>query len=170
MRRAAAAGAALVLAGGLAPVVSPIGVGVGAATAAEAVAIPFDFDGDGYADLAVGVPGESLRGKRAAGAVQVLYGSASGITDHDQLWHQGRKGVKGALEKGDGFGTVLTSSDFDADGFADLAIGIPREGIGGRPAVGAVQVLYGSPEGLTASGDQILAPGQARGARQERGG
>ena len=160
MRRAAAAGAALVLAGGLAPVVSPIGVGVGAATAAEAVAIPFDFDGDGYADLAVGVPGESLRGKRAAGAVQVLYGSASGITDHDQLWHQGRKGVKGALEKGDGFGTVLTSSDFDADGFADLAIGIPREGIGGRPTVGAVQVLYGSPEGLTASGDQIWHQGK----------
>ena len=80
MRRAAAAGAALVLAGGLAPVVSPIGVGVGAATAAEAVAIPFDFDGDGYADLAVGVPGESLRGKRAAGAVQVPDGSSRGLT------------------------------------------------------------------------------------------
>ena len=137
-----------------------MGFGVGAAMAAQAVAIPFDFDGDGYADLAVGVPGESLRGKRAAGAVQVLYGSASGVTDHDQLWHQGRTGVKGALEKGDGFGSVLTSSDFDADGFADLAIGIPREGIGGRATVGAVQVLYGSPEGLTASGDQIWHQGK----------
>ncbi|MDH3959019.1 MAG: integrin alpha, partial [Actinomycetota bacterium] len=100
-------GAALVLCGAVVPLTSPEGAGV--AVAAQGAAIPFDFDGDGYADLAVGVPGEDLRGKLNAGAVQVLYGSASGPTAHDQLWHQGRKGVKGAVEAGDFFGSALTS-------------------------------------------------------------
>ena len=97
-------------------------MGVNPAAAAGSAAMPFDFDGDGYADLAVGVPGESLRGVKYAGAVQVLYGSAAGVTARDQLWHQGRKGVKGAPEKGDSFGKPLASADFDADGFADLTL------------------------------------------------
>ncbi len=58
--------------------------------------MPFDFDGDGYADLAVGAPGENVGGKRDAGAVHVLYGSASGPTARDQVWHQNRKGIKGS--------------------------------------------------------------------------
>ncbi len=130
-----------------------------AAMASDAAAMPFDFDGDGYADLAVGVRGEGLRSKPHAGAVQVLYGSASGLTDHDQFWHQGRKGVKGAVEAHDRFGSALDSGDFDADGYADLAIGIPREDLGGVTNAGAVQVLYGSPEGLTAAGDQLWHQG-----------
>ena len=161
MRRMISVGAALVLCGAVVPLTSPEGAGV--AVAAQGAAIPFDFDGDGYADLAVGVPGEDLRGKLNAGAVQVLYGSASGPTAHDQLWHQGRKGVKGAVEAGDFFGSALTSGDFDHDGFADLAIGIPRENIGRgsrrKPNAGTVQVLYGSASGLTAARDQVWHQG-----------
>ena len=37
-----------------------------------------DFDGDGRDDLAVGVPGESVGAVDDAGAVNVLYGTASG--------------------------------------------------------------------------------------------
>jgi hypothetical protein len=150
-------GAALVLISGVAATVSPVGSGV--AEAAGSTAMPFDFDGDGYADLAVGVPGEDLRGRRDAGAVQVLYGSASGVTARDQFWHQGRPGVKGALEKGDGFGTELASGDFDADGYADLAIGVPFENVGSIRDAGIVQVLYGSARGLTAR-DQIWHQGK----------
>ncbi len=159
MRRGLLAGLGLVLVGGVAtPAVTP--VGVDSAAAVPRAAMPFDFDGDGYADLAVGVPGEDLRGKRDAGAVQVLYGSASGVTAHDQIWHQGRKGVKGALEKGDRFGSTLASADFDSDGYADLAIGILDEDIGKKRNTGAVQVLYGSPTGLTAAGDQVWHQGK----------
>ena len=159
MKRALLVGMGLVLVGGvLTPVVTP--TGVDSASAASRAPLPFDFDGDGYADLAVGVPGEKLRGKPGAGAVQVLYGSASGVTAHDQLWHQGRRGVKGALEKHDSFGQTLASADFDSDGFADLAIGIPREDIAGHGDAGAVQVLYGGPAGLTASGDQVWHQGK----------
>ncbi len=138
--------------------VAPVGVGVGVATAAGA-AMPFDFNGDGYADLAVGVPGEDLRGIEDAGTVQVMYGSAAGMTTRDQVWHQGRWGVKGALERGDRFGSVVASGDFNSDGYADLAVGIPNESIRGRAEVGAVQVLYGAPSGLTAL-DQIWHQGK----------
>ena len=157
MRRGVAVGAGLVLVAGLAPAVAPIGTGV--AAAAQGAAMPFDFDGDGYSDLAVGVPGEDLRGKSDVGAVQVLYGSASGVTARDQLWHQGRRGVKGALEKGDRFGTTVASGDFDADGYADLAIGIPLEDVGRTKDAGVVQVLYGSASGLTAR-DQVWHQGK----------
>jgi len=157
VRRELAVGAALLLVGAVAPLVSPVGVGV--AEAAVVAAMPFDFDGDGYADLAVGVPGEDLRGIEDVGAVQVMYGSASGVTARDQLWHQGRWGVKGALERGDRFGSVVASGDFNSDGFADLAIGIPNESIRSIGSAGAVQVLYGSSTGLTAL-DQIWHQGK----------
>ena len=85
-------------------------------------AAPYDFNGDGYADLAVGVPDEA-----GGGAVNVLYGSHDGITAAgDQYW-TGQPGVKGVRAKGDKFGRAISSADFDRDGYADLAIGVPRE-------------------------------------------
>ncbi len=158
MKRGLLVGMGLVLVGGVVtPAVTPIGADT--AVAVSGAAIPCDFDGDGYADLAVGVPFEDLRGVKNAGAVQVMYGSASGVTARDQLWHQGRRGVKGALEKGDQFGDALVCGDFDADGYADLAIGIPYEDIGSRRNAGVVQVLYGGSRGLTAR-DQIWHQGK----------
>ncbi len=118
--------------------------------------MPYDFDGDGYADLAIGVPTENVGSIKDAGAVQILFGSAAGPTARDQLWHQNRKGIRDTAERGDEFGYRLASGDFDADGYADLAIGVPREGLGGRrlSLAGVVQVLYGGPRGLT-NRDQV---------------
>ena len=139
MKRGLLVGMGLVLVGGVVtPAVTPVGVDT--ALAATRAAMPFDFDGDGFADLAVGVPGESLRGVKYAGAVQVLYGSAAGVTARDQLWHQGSKGIKNKLEKRDSFGKALTSGDFDADGYADLAVGIPDENMGSVRDAGAVGI------------------------------
>lgn len=157
MRRGMVVGAALAL-GVLAPVAAPTNAAATKADGAGDV-LPFDFDGDGFADLAVGVPGEDLRGVTSPGVVQVMYGSDSGVTARDQLWHQGRKGVKNKLEKRDSFGGVLTSGDFDADGYADLAVGIPSENLGSIVDAGAVQVLYGGPKSLTAR-DQIWHQGK----------
>jgi FG-GAP repeat len=45
------------------------------------------------------------------------------------------------------------AGDFNGDGFSDLAIGVPGEGP--LDEEGAVQVLYGSPTGLRAAGNQL---------------
>ena len=72
-----------------------------------------DFNGDGVADLAVGVPGEDVDGIQDAGAVNVLYGSATGITaTGDQLFTQATPGVPGAAEAGDRFGSAVAAGDF----------------------------------------------------------
>ena len=119
----------------------------GPARSATTAAMPWDFNGDRYADLAVGVPGEDLvAGEYGAGAVNVLYGSATGITAAgDQVWTQDSTGVLGTADQYDGFGADLASADFDRDGYADLAIMTYTE----------VAILYGSSIGLSASGDQL---------------
>jgi FG-GAP repeat len=112
-----------------------------------------DFNNDGFTDLAVGVPGESVGTIQAAGAVNVLYGSASGLTGiGSQIFTQ----VGSAPEPGDEFGFALAAGDFNHDGFADLAAGAPFESAGSTPGVGAVSVLYGSAAKLTTSGGQIF--------------
>jgi hypothetical protein len=121
----------VVVVGGLAAAGSPVRAEIETAVTTP-VAVPFDFDGDGYADLAVGAQGEDVGSIRDAGIVQVLYGSAAGPTARDQIWQQNNKGIKGKAEREDQFGQVTASGDFDGDGFADLAIGIPGEDLGGR--------------------------------------
>ena len=115
-----------------------------------------DYDGDGKDDLAVGAPGEDIGAIADAGAANVFYGSASGLTaSGDQLWHQNVPGVLGGAEAGDLFGSSLASGDYDGNGKDDLAVGAPGEDVGAVVDVGALNVLYGSGSGLTASGDQL---------------
>jgi disulfide bond formation protein DsbB len=115
-----------------------------------------DFNGDGEEDLAVGVPFEDIDGISGAGAVNVLYGSGSGLTDvGDQLWHQDTPGIQGTAEAFDDFGRALASGDFNGDGVEDLAVGVRFENIDGITNAGAVNVLYGSGGGLTDVGDQL---------------
>ena len=109
-----------------------------------------DFDGDGYDDLAVGAPHEDWGSTTDAGVVNVIYGSSSGLTrTGSQLWHQDSFGVTSSVEAYDRFGSSLTVKDFNGDGFADLAIGVPGEDLGSLTNSGAVHVLYGSTTGLT---------------------
>src|SRR5262249_22016112 len=63
----------------------------------------------------------------------------------------------GQAEGGDGFGSSLTTGDFNADGFADLAMGSPGESVGVVSGAGQVDVLYGGPRGLGGSGHQAWA-------------
>jgi hypothetical protein len=46
--------------------------------------------------------------------------------------------------------------DFNQDGFADLAVGAPGEGVGGIGGGGAINVLYGSAGKLTGVGSQLF--------------
>jgi hypothetical protein len=55
-------------------------------------------------------------------------------------------------EEGDHFGGAsLSSGDFNDDGKDDLAIGVDKEDVNTGRSAGAVNVLYGSSNGLSAT-------------------
>lgn len=122
-----------------------------------------DFDGDGIGDLAVGVPSEDVAtgANDGDGAVHVIYGAPTGLQpDNDALFTQASFGIAGdGPEAGDGFGTALAAGDFDGDGFADLAVGVPAEDVlaGANADDGAIAVLFGSVVGLVTAGSLELA-------------
>jgi hypothetical protein len=114
-----------------------------------------DFNGDGFEDLAIGVPGESVGSVAGAGGVEVIYGSSNGLSatspKADQFWTQDSTNIEDVAETGDLFGSSLASADFNGDGRDDLAIGVGVEDVGSIFDAGAVEVIYGSSGGLSAT-------------------
>ena len=159
MRRAFRALAGVILLAASFPLVTPP---ASAGGAGPALLRP-DFNGDGFDDLAIATPGATVSGNNNAGAVTVLYGGTGGLTSAGaQLWHQGKTGIADDPEGFDSFGTALAAGDFDGDGFADLAVGVPFEDIPGDPTrfdAGIVHLIYGSSNGLRSAGSEILEGG-----------
>jgi hypothetical protein len=115
-----------------------------------------DFNGDGFDDLAIGVLEEDLGDAFHAGAVNILRGSAGGLTaTGDQFWHQNSAGILDAAEQNDFFGGAIAAGDFNGDHIDDLAVGVLGEYVGTLAYAGAVNVLRGTPGGLTATGNQF---------------
>jgi hypothetical protein len=56
-------------------------------------------------------------------------------------------------------GGSVGGSEFDSDGFANLAVGVPREGVGTTELAGAVNILKGLANGLTGADSQLLVQG-----------
>jgi len=105
--------------------------------------------------------GEDVGSLSDAGAVNIVLGSAVGLTRSgnfliDQDGGLGFGDIRGAAEQGDGFGSSMAIGDFDGDGFDDLAIGVPGEDVGSIGDAGAVSVIQGSSGGLTTSGNFLI--------------
>ena len=118
-----------------------------------------------YDDLAIGVTGEGSTDEGdMPGAVQVLYGSADGLTARgNQLWSQATPGLRTPPYVTFAFGSTLAAGHFAGRKFADLAIGSPDTqvlkdpdpGWSGDDEAGTVNVLYGSADGLSIAGNQL---------------
>ncbi|HXG20288.1 MAG TPA: integrin alpha [Methylomirabilota bacterium] len=115
-----------------------------------------DFNGDGIADLAIGVPYEDINGYNAVGTVNIIYGSGMGLTSSgDQLLEPRTFGYP--LHSNDHFGWALASGDFNGDGYADLAIGMPDyEALQNEPNVGRVFLVNGGANGLNLNSARSL--------------
>lgn len=127
----------------------------GRSAAPESPAAPrarSDFNGDGFSDLAIGVPWEEIGSVQQAGGVNVIYGSDNGLSATavpDDFWSQDSDEVQDGSELNDQFGTAVAAGDFNGDGFADLAVGSPFDDVGSIRSAGQVNVIYGSPNGLS---------------------
>jgi hypothetical protein len=118
-----------------------------------------DFDGDGDDDLAVGAPGEAIGDTDGAGAIIVIDGTPSGLDPtQSQFWDgQGSEGLRlgAGSSENDESGRALAAADFDGDGYADLAVGIPGQNVASTNSTstpirgtGMVVILHGHSSGL----------------------
>src|SRR5438874_7617506 len=119
-----------------------------------------DLNGDGFADAAVAALYEDVDGQVDAGAVNVMYGSATGLQATDppaQLITENTPGMPDQAVAGDQFGWTEACGDVNGDGYSDLAIAVPHKAVAGSTTytdAGQVDVLFGSPSGLSTVGVQ----------------
>ena len=129
-----------------------------------------DLNGDGHADVVVA---ETL-GESEPGGIRILYGTVGGLTagkrrgvPNDQALDQNTPGVPGVIDDTTHrWGYSLAVADFDRDGCADVAVGVPGEGGSPVPlrhepdaSSGAVHILYGTPAGLSTAGLTVVRQG-----------
>lgn len=147
MLSAPPAGAAAEIRGSLAPGWLTGGAGFGSALATG------DVNGDGADDLIVGMPNYNA----ARGAIWVYYGKPGvGIvtgTGAVKAPHRFRLADFATTYEltNRRFGGALSAADYDADGYADVAIG------GAGLSTGVVAVLFGGATGLASTKNVVLS-------------
>ena len=111
-----------------------------------------DFDGDGFDDLAVGIPYDLPDGVTSRGGVRIYYGASGGLqSTGSQLLGEADDGEPQHLCEYAQFGYALAAGNFDADPYADLAVGV-RSGCENTGTAmiqgGSVVVAHGTETGL----------------------
>ncbi|GGL90165.1 histidine kinase [Streptomyces fumigatiscleroticus] len=137
-----------------APALLPVPRGKGSET-------PDDFNGDGHRDLVLNdlVKAESHTDDAGIG---IVYGGAHGLTPGArQLISPGEQGAPTGGQLPAVF-DAEASCDLDGDGFTDLVVSTdpPYDGQGQPPV--PLQILFGSPGGLTGQAVKLVVPETAR--------
>ncbi|MFI8198258.1 FG-GAP repeat domain-containing protein [Streptomyces sp. NPDC085942] len=132
----------------------------------EGSSVPYDFNGDGHRDLVlddlVKAP-EDSHGDDAG--IGVVYGTGDPRRPLDPAVRQLLSARANAAKSGDTLPAAFDSEaacDLDRDGFTDLIVSTdpPYNGIGAPPV--PLQILFGSPAGLTGKAVTVRIPQQAR--------
>jgi hypothetical protein len=114
------------------------------------------FARGGAAELAVGAPYASPRSfptdKIAFEGGRVYTFHDDGGLEPDRILEQDGAELWPGSESYEKFGWSLAAGDFDADGHADLAVGVPFEDVGDVKEAGQVSVFGGSSTGLGGAG------------------
>jgi hypothetical protein len=157
-----------------------------AGSKAGAALVWADFDGDRFGDLAIGLPGRTrearggstcFSGVESAGEVQVLFGSAQGLSRlrdlvlrHEECGSAPLPGERAFSSFFDRFGSTLAAGFFSRRIgreplvlAADLIVGVPGDSGGTTtlPAVGSVYLIPGSVGGPRIREAQIVHQGVA---------
>ncbi|MBV7245518.1 VCBS repeat-containing protein [Streptomyces sp. MW-W600-10] len=128
--------------------------------------VPYDFNGDGHRDLVIDdlvkAP-EDSHGDDAG--IGIVYGSGDRDRPLDPAARQLLSARANAAKSGDTLPAAFDSEaacDLDRDGFTDLIVSTdpPYNGIGAPPV--PLQILFGSPQGLTGKAVTVRIPQQAR--------
>ncbi|MFE9565860.1 FG-GAP-like repeat-containing protein [Streptomyces sp. NPDC006487] len=131
-----------------------------AATAApapgKAAAAPdtADFNGDGYPDLAIGAHTATVNGLKKAGALSVVYGSATGFQyDKASVISEATDGIPDDPRESGTWSHVNGHGDFDHDGYDDLLVA----------DYGDLSILWGSKQGITGASAVVPNESEYRG-------
>ncbi|MEU3861754.1 FG-GAP-like repeat-containing protein [Streptomyces sp. NPDC028722] len=118
-----------------------------------------DINGDHRADLAIGIPSETLGRAFSGGDVLVLRAGAGGLTTTGAArYSQNTPGIPGSAENNDAFGSQVRLADFNRDGKADLAVTAPGEDPYHNQGSGAVWQLRGTGSGVSTSSVSVFGP------------
>ncbi len=158
LRLALAAATAVALTGGM------LTFTAATATAADSTAVPkADFNGDGIGDVAFSADGAYVSGRKQAGQVVVLYGTATGVSAAKRhTISQNTTGTPGSSEAGDRFGYDTAYGDFNGDGYDDIAVGSAGEDVGSDKDGGTLAILWGSASGITGKGTTVADPAPSK--------
>ncbi|MYR94855.1 MULTISPECIES: FG-GAP repeat domain-containing protein [unclassified Streptomyces] len=130
----------------------------------EGSRVPYDFNGDGHQDLVINdlvkAP-EDPYGDDAG--IGIVYGTEDSHLDPGA--RQLLNARANAAKSGDTLPAAFEAEaacDLDRDGFTDLVVSTdpPYNGVGAPPV--PLQILFGSPEGLTGRAVTVRIPAQAR--------
>ncbi|MEV7195105.1 VCBS repeat-containing protein [Streptomyces sp. NPDC093510] len=138
----------------------PIGKGVKAVKGDKGAGADGDFNGDGARDLVLDDLVHRDHGDDAG--IGVVYGGQNGLRPGArQLLSAHANGARTKGELPAAFESEA-SCDLDKDGFGDLIVSTdpPYDGQGQPPV--PLQILFGSPKGLTGKAVQLKVPAQAR--------